>query len=96
MPEPIESPHKGHCVTINNRSRTRITGVLDVISFDTEEIVLETEEGRMQIMGSALQVKQLAIESGTVEIEGRPDTIQYSEIRKSGTNNGSVLSRFFR
>lgn len=96
MPEPIETSLKGHCVTINNRSRTRITGVLDVISFDTEEIILETEEGRMQITGSGLQVKQLAIESGTVEIEGRPDTIQYTEDRKSCANNNSVLARFFR
>lgn len=85
----------GHRITMNNRAWMQVSGVLEVISFDTEEIVLDTEEGRMQITGSGLQVKQLVIESGELEIEGRPDSIQYTDMKKPVTTS-SLFSRIFR
>ena len=85
----------GHRVSMSDRNWMQISGVLEVISFDPEEIILNTEEGKMQIKGTGLQVKQLVIENGEVEIEGRPDSISYTEIKKPVTTT-SLFSRIFR
>ncbi|MGN0293308.1 MAG: sporulation protein YabP [Lachnospiraceae bacterium] len=85
----------GHRLSMNDRAWMHISGVLEVISFDPEEIVLDTEEGRMQINGTGLQVKQLLIENGELEIEGRPDTISYTDVKKPVTTS-SIFSRIFR
>lgn len=85
----------GHRLSMNDRAWMHISGVLEVISFDPEEIILDTEEGRMQINGTGLQVKQLVIENGELEIEGRPDTISYTDVKKPVTTS-SIFSRIFR
>ena len=85
----------GHRVSMSDRSWMQISGVLEVISFDPEEVILSTEEVKMQIKGTGLQVKQLVIEDGEVEIEGRPDSISYTEIKKPVTTT-SFFSRIFR
>ncbi|MDO5408884.1 MAG: sporulation protein YabP [Lachnospiraceae bacterium] len=95
MSDPIANVRHGHRITMTDRAWMQISGVLEVISFDTEEIVLDTEEGRMQIKGSGLFVKQLVIESGELEIEGHPDSISYSDIKKPAST-ASVFSRIFR
>lgn len=85
----------GHRISMTDRAWMQISGVLEVISFDTEEIILDTEEGRMKITGTGLQVKQLVIETGELEIEGRPDSISYTDTKKPVTTS-SVFSRIFR
>lgn len=95
MSDSMETTRKGHRLNMNDRAWMQLTGVLEVISFDTEEIVLNTEEGRMQIKGHNLQVRQLLIDHGELEIEGRPDSIIYTEIKQPVTS-ASVFSRIFR
>lgn len=85
----------GHRITLSDRSWLQISGVLEVISFDPEEILVDTEEGRMQIKGNELQVKQLVIETGELEIEGRTDSISYTNV-KQPASSASLLSRIFR
>ena len=36
---------KAHKLVVNNRKTSMVTGVLDVLSFDLNEILLETEHG---------------------------------------------------
>ena len=86
---------RSHRFSMNDRAWMHISGVLEVISFDPEEIILDTEEGRMQINGTGLQVKQLVIENGELEIEGHPDSISYTDVKKPVTT-ASLFSRIFR
>lgn len=95
MADSTAAVRRGHRISMTDRSWMQISGVLEVISFDTEEIILDTEEGRMRITGTGLQVKQLVIESGELEIEGRPDSITYTDVKKPVTTS-SVFSRIFR
>ena len=57
---------KNHKLTLFNRSSAQMTGVLDVISFDTNEIVMDTEEGLLMIRGEDLHVNHLTLEKGWV------------------------------
>lgn len=49
--EERQMPAKAHKLIVNNRKTSMVTGVLDVLSFDLNEILLETEQG--MLMGKA-------------------------------------------
>ena len=50
---------KSHKIVLGNRKSGSITGVLDVISFDITEVLLETEQGMLNIKGKDLHVNRL-------------------------------------
>lgn len=79
-----------------NRRTGSITGVTDVISFDIAEVLLETELGMLQIKGADLHVNRLSLEKGEIDLEGRIDSIQYSEISDFKKGGESLLNRLFR
>ena len=88
---------KAHKLVVNNRKTSMVTGVLDVLSFDLNEILLETEQGMLMIRGSELHVSRLTLEKGEVDIDGRIDSLTYSEQTASaGSKAESLLSRLFR
>ena len=64
---------------MSNRRTGTITGVADVISFDITEVLLETEQGMLMIKGADLHVNRLTLEKGEIDIEGRIDSLAYSE-----------------
>ena len=78
-----------HKVNMMNRRTGSITGVSDVISFDISEVLLETDLGMMQIKGADLHVNRLTL-------EGRIDSIQYSEVSDFKKSGESLLNRLFR
>ena len=85
---------KNHKLTLFNRSSAQMTGVLDVISFDTNEIVMDTEEGLLMIRGEDLHVNHLTLEKGEVDVEGKIDSLTYSDSVAKPTGT-SILSRLF-
>lgn len=87
---------KNHKLVLLNRVSTQMTGVLDVISFDTNEIVMDTEEGLLMIRGEDLHVNHLTLEKGEVHIDGHVDSLVYSNSQKMSKNHEKGFSRFFR
>ena len=61
----VQKPHK---LVINNRKTSAETGVLDVLSFDLNEILLETEQGMLMVKGKDLHVNRLSVEKGEVDL----------------------------
>jgi sporulation protein YabP len=72
------------------------TGVNDVISFDLNTILLETDYGMVTIKGSNLHVNRLSVEKGEVDIDGKVDGINYSEISSYAKKGESFISRMFK
>lgn len=70
-----------------------LTGVLDVISFDLKEILLESQEGMIVVRGNNLHIQRLSVEKGEVDIDGTIDSLQYSNLPKKGD---SLLGRLFK
>ena len=87
---------KGHKLVINNRKTSMVTGVLDVLSFDLNEIMLETEQGMLMIKGDDLHVNRLTLEKGEVDVDGRIDSLTYSDAGGSGHKGESLLTKLFR
>lgn len=85
-----------HKLTLSNRRTAGITGVSDVISFDISEVLLETDMGMLQIKGADLHVNRLTLEKGEIDLEGRIDSIQYSEVSDFKKGGETLLNRLFR
>ena len=90
-------PMKTHKVDLLNRSLGVITGVRDVVSFDLNEIILDTEQGLLMIKGFNLHVKKLLVEKGEVEIDGKVDSFLYSDVDDhNGGKKEGLLGRLFK
>lgn len=87
---------KGHKLNINARKTVAITGVNDVLSFDAGEVLLSTEQGVLMIRGSELHVNRLTLEKGEVDIDGRIDSLTYSDNTSYGKSGESLFGRLFK
>ena len=96
MDEKNGSMIKSHKVLLINRQSGAFSGVVDVLSFDVSEILLETEQGMLLIKGNDLHVNRLSLEKGEIDIEGRIDSLTYSEVKSAGKQAESLLGRLFR
>ncbi len=87
---------KPHKLLLTNRRTCNISGVNDVLSFDVNEILLETEQGMLMIKGNELHVIRLSLDKGEVDVDGRIDSFTYSENAGYGTKGESLLARLFK
>ena len=87
---------KSHKIILNNRKMGSFTGILDVISFDISEILLETEQGMLNVKGNDLHVNRLNLEKGEVDIEGNIDAFSYSQLPTTLKKGESLLGKFFK
>ena len=81
---------------LSNRRTGTITGVSDVISFDITEVLLETEQGMLMIKGADLHVNRLTLEKGEIDIEGRIDSLAYSDVNSYQKQGESLIGRLFK
>lgn len=85
-----------HKLMLNNRKSCTISGVSDVLSFDLGEVLLETDQGMLMIKGSDLHVNRLTLEKGEVDIDGKIDSLTYSESAGYMAKGESLLSKLFK
>lgn len=87
---------KAHKIVINNRKTSVVTGVLDVLSFDLSEILLETEQGMLMVKGNDMHVNRLSLEKGEVDLSGKIDSISYSEVHAKAKQGENIIAKLFR
>lgn len=87
-----------HKLVVDNREKVEISGVLNVDSFDDQEIILETEQGLLAMRGEELHIKHLNLEQGELIIEGFLLEFAYSEERSSRLKDRgrSFFERLFK
>lgn len=87
--ERITLPHK---LTLNEGKTLTMTGVREVLNFDEETVVVQTELGKLMVQGHDLKLKTLSPEGGQVRIEGTVVALQYQQ----STENRGGLRRLLR
>ena len=87
---------KAHKLVVNNRKTSMVTGVLDVLSFDLNEILLETEQGMLLVKGTDLHVNRLSVEKGEVDLSGTIDSVSYSNISQAKKQEESFWTKMFK
>ena len=82
-------------IILENREKLTISGVLDVLSFDDQIVILETELGLLSIKGENLKINKLSIDTGDVIVEGDIINLGYSQ-KDLDRKNGSFLGKIFK
>ena len=74
-----QTPMKRHTLLLENRTHAKLTGVTAVSCFNDREIVLETDEGEVALLGEQLHIEQLNLDDGELDVNGDVVGIEYSE-----------------
>ena len=67
---------------LENRGKLSISGVLDVLSFDDQVVILETELGLLTVKGENLRINKLSIDTSEVIVETKESADVLSKIFK--------------
>lgn len=67
-----------HTLTLEGRAHARLSGVMAVCCFNEQEIVLETSEGEIALLGEQLHIEQLNLEDGQLDVTGEISGIEYN------------------
>ena len=76
--------HIPHKLNLEERRKLAVTGVMEVVSFDEDSVLLRTALGTLLIQGQQLQLKTLTLEGGNVAVEGQISALTYEEPRQEG------------
>ena len=80
---------------LENRGKLSISGVLDVLSFDDQVVILETELGLLTVKGENIRINKLSIDTSEVIVEGDISSLNYS-YKTSEKGKGSLMSKIFK
>lgn len=80
---------------LENRSKLSISGVLDVLSFDDQVVMIETELGLLTCKGENLRINKLSIDTSEVIVEGEISYLSYSD-NNNEKEGQSLLSKIFK
>lgn len=81
---------------LENRGKLSISGVLDVLSFDDQVVILETELGLLTVKGDGLRINKLSIDTSEVIVEGDILSLMYSDNKNTEKSKGSLISKIFK
>ncbi|MDQ0158458.1 sporulation protein YabP [Alkalibacillus sp. S2W] len=86
--QPEREEKREHAVTLTDRKELKLTGVLDVDSFDTEEFLLKTSLGYLMVRGHNLHMKNLNVDEGLLTIQGKIYSFDYIDESKQQPAKG--------
>lgn len=101
LPEARKSPTGAkphglrHSLQIDRRENITVTGIVDVISFDEESVISETEMGVIIIKGTNLHVKRISLDSGELVVAGEIDGVTY-ENPSGAAKTKSLFGKLFK
>lgn len=79
---------------LENREKLSVSGVNDVLSFDDQVIIMETELGMLTIKGDNLKINKLSIDTSEVIVEGKINNLAYSE--HNTKSEGGIFGKIFK
>lgn len=82
-------------LVLENREKLSISGVLDVLSFDDQVVIVETELGLLTVKGENLRINKLSIDTSEVVVEGEIYNLAYSE-NDLDKKSGGFLNKIFK
>lgn len=83
-------------IILENRGKLSISGVLDVLSFDDQIVIVETELGLLTVKGENIRINKLSIDTSEVIIEGDISSLVYSDNKNTEKSKGNLISKIFK
>ena len=82
-------------LVLENREKLSISGVIDVLSFDDQIVILETELGMLTIKGDNIRINKLSIDTTEVVLEGEITSMSYTDKKKT-KKDSTFLGKIFK
>ena len=83
-------------LVLENRQKLSISGVVDVLSFDDQVVIVETELGLLTIKGENLRINKLSIDTSEVVVEGEIYNLAYSENNLNDKKTSGIFNKIFK
>ena len=80
---------------LENRGKLSVSGVNDVLSFDDQVVIVDTELGLLTVKGENIKINKLSLDTAEVIIEGEISNLTYSQ-NKQDKSSGTLLSKIFK
>ncbi len=87
---------KAQNLIMENRERLSVSGVIEVDSFNSENVVMDTELGLLVVKGDDLRISKLNLENGELIIEGDVLSCEYNDNHDARGKGLGFLSKMFR
>lgn len=85
---------ENHKVTIENREMTTITDIVEIDSFDEEEIRATLKKGALVIRGTNMNIQKLDLQTGEAVIGGIINSLMYVKVKEKGEK--SLLAKIMK
>ena len=82
-------------LVLENRGKLSVSGVNDVLSFDDQVVMVDTELGLLTVKGENIRINKLSLDTAEVIIEGDISSLAYSQ-NKQEKSVGTILSKIFK
>ena len=84
-------------LVLENREKLSISGVIDVLSFDDQVVIVETELGLLTVKGENIRINKLSIDTSEVIVEGNISSMAYNDSDSTNIKGGgSLISKIFK
>lgn len=83
-----------HNVIMNSRSKLSLSGVGEIISFEEDNVELETSGGELTIRGENLKMEGFNSEVGDLDLSGKIYALVY--VNSKSEHKGGIFKRIFK
>lgn len=83
-------------IILENREKLNVSGVLDVLSFDDQIVIVETQLGLLTIKGENLKINKLNIDTSEVTLDGMISSLSYSNSDSIKKNASGLIGKIFK
>ncbi len=74
-------------LVLENRHKLSVSGVMDILSFDDQIVIIDTNMGMLTVKGIDLRINKLSIDTNDIIVEGTINSLVYSDkVDKKASN----------
>lgn len=66
-------------IVLENREKLNVSGVNDVLSFDDQVVMIDTELGLLTVKGENIRINKLSLDTSEVIVDGEISSLTYSQ-----------------
>jgi len=85
-----------HQIIMKERKLMDISGIIKLLSFDSELFTIETTMGILSVKGNDLELKNLDLETGELSIVGYIIGYEYDDVQLDGLDSKGIFSKLFK
>ena len=83
-------------LVLENRKKLNVSGVNDVLNFDDQVVIVDTELGLLTVKGENIRISKLSLDTAEVIIDGDISSLSYSQNKQEKSSGTSLLGKIFK